>query len=783
MNRVKSIQTQILLSFLAVLIAVQSILFYSFFQSNAEERQELAQIQINTARVVFENQFNQQTQRLTVFAQTVAKDFGLKQALREDTRSFLVALNNHRQRIAADLAIAVNKNGEFIGKLVFDKHTNRTIANTEVTTFTLDTSRLPDPDRPILYEFMGEVFQLVLVPVQSGAESVAWIGFGFAIDEALADRLALLTGMNVDIGHFKENRWRILASSLDPEQRLTEGAPSDSANLITTEVEFGFKQNKKLIASLYLSRDDLFAALQKRWIHVILIVVITFGFSVLAAFLLSKSIAKPLQTLVKKAQQIARGEDSGELIVNRRDELGVLALEFNLMNQAVRERQDQLNYLAFHSDLTRMPNKKKLVEDISSLIRQHCQGFLLIRFRLLEFEELNYSLGLDTGEELQVATASRLLALEQQAQFYQFDSSEFALLTQCHPEETDEETINVVLRALAGTFELQRLSVTVHTASGYCRYPKHGETARQLLHNAGIALQQAMKWRLSNVEFAANMAESAINRVRLTHELTEAIEQDQLVLHFQPKLNLANNKVDRVEALVRWNHPQLGMVPPDEFIDIAETTGQIDALTDWVIDHSLHHLHQWKMLGYDLGVAINISAVNLKQSNFATKVRAFLTHYQCQDRDVTLELTESALAEDPDNALMILRQLSEQGLSISIDDYGTGYSSLSQLKQLPANELKIDKSFVLNVANDRQDQIIARSTIQLAQHFGLKTVAEGVENQASLDWLKQRKCDYAQGFYISRPLSAQALMDWLQQLNQQIWTDDKTNENAIQQSG
>ncbi|GLT16613.1 GGDEF domain-containing protein [Vibrio zhanjiangensis] len=781
MNQFKSIQTQILLSFLTVLVAVQCVLFYSLFQSNTKEKDERAQIHLTTARAVFENQFSQRTQNLTAFAQTVAKDFGLKQALKEDTRSFLIALNNHRQRVIADLAIAIDANGEFIGKLIYDKRSNQTSADTDPSSLSLKTDVLPDENRLILYEYKGIVYQLALVPVQSGAQTVAWIGFGFAVDTDLAERLSILAGMNVDIGYQKGGQWSLLASSVKGRtngQELEVKPRSSDSHFIATSVTVGFNDGKELVVSLYLSREDLFIRLQNRWLQVVLIVLATFGCSLIAAYFLSKNLAKPLQELVKKAQQIARGETGIELNIQRRDELGVLAQEFNIMNKAVNEREAELNFRAYHTDITQMPNKAKLFEDIEHLVSIQCDGFVLIRFRVLEFEELNYSLGLDTGEELQVAAANRLMSLGEGVQFYQLDSSEFALLTTCKTTLTDEQSVNVVLQCLSGVFELKRISVTIHTVSGYCQYPKHGETARQLLHNSGIALQQAMKMKVSGLEFASSMAKSAIERVRLTHELTEAIQDNQLVLYYQPKLNLNTLQIDRVEALVRWIHPELGMIAPDEFIEIAETTGQIDALTDWVMHSALGQLQVWKQAGYKLGIAINVSAVNLKQKQFDAKVLRLISEFDCQESELTIEVTESALADDPEHALSMLKRLSDSGLSISIDDYGTGYSSLSQLKHLPASELKIDKSFILNVANDEQDKTIAKSTLILAKQFGLKTVAEGIEDRTSLDWLIENGCDYAQGYFISRPQPADQLTTWMQTLNDQSWVKTEQKLNA-----
>ncbi|CAM3705345.1 cache domain-containing protein [Vibrio aquimaris] len=255
MNQFKSIQTQILLSFLTVLVAVQCVLFYSLLQSNTKEKDERAQIHLTTARAVFENQFSQRTQNLTAFAQTVAKDFGLKQALKEDTRSFLIALNNHRQRLTADLAIAIDSNGEFIGKLIYDKRSNQTSADTDPSSLSLKTDVLPDENRPILYEYKGVVYQLALVPVQSGAQTVAWIGFGFAVDTDLAERLSILAGMSVDIGYQKGGQWLLLASSVEDRtngQELEIKPRSSDSHFIATSVTVGFNDGKELVVSLYL---------------------------------------------------------------------------------------------------------------------------------------------------------------------------------------------------------------------------------------------------------------------------------------------------------------------------------------------------------------------------------------------------------------------------------------------------------------------------------------------------------------------------------------------------
>ncbi|MGB0900001.1 MAG: putative bifunctional diguanylate cyclase/phosphodiesterase, partial [Psychrobium sp.] len=221
--------------------------------------------------------------------------------------------------------------------------------------------------------------------------------------------------------------------------------------------------------------------------------------------------------------------------------------------------------------------------------------------------------------------------------------------------------------------------------------------------------------------------------------------------------------VTHVEALVRWQHPKLGMVPPDNFIHIAEQTGQINALTQWVFVTALKQFNTWKEKGIDINIAVNISAENLKFIGFESFVRKSVEEYKVPNSSITLEVTESAVVDNPEAAIALLRRFKEDGFKISIDDYGTGYSSLAQLKQLPVNELKIDKSFVQKLETDEDDQIIVRSTIELAHNMGLSVVAEGIEDEYSLKWLAKHGCELAQGYYISRPQPSERLTPWLEE--------------------
>jgi EAL domain-containing protein (putative c-di-GMP-specific phosphodiesterase class I) len=251
--------------------------------------------------------------------------------------------------------------------------------------------------------------------------------------------------------------------------------------------------------------------------------------------------------------------------------------------------------------------------------------------------------------------------------------------------------------------------------------------------------------------------------VTLMGELRRALDRRELVLYYQPKAVLADAKVHSVEALLRWQHPERGLVPPDEFIPIAQQTGLIKPLTLYVIDEALRQCHAWLEDGLQLAIAVNLSARNLVDADFPVQVEGLLARWQIEPGLLEFEITESAMLSDPGRTKLILEQLSAMGIRLSVDDFGTGYSSLAYLKRLPVSEIKVDRSFVMNMDVDEDDATIVRSTIDLGRNLGLDVVAEGVENEQVWDRLRALGCTAAQGYYLSRPVPASELGAWLQQ--------------------
>ena len=319
-----------------------------------------------------------------------------------------------------------------------------------------------------------------------------------------------------------------------------------------------------------------------------------------------------------------------------------------------------------------------------------------------------------------------------------------------------------IQKALEQPFMVERLPIEVGAHIGISLFPDHGDTAEVLLRRADTAMQAAPESGSGGVVYAPERDPYDPARLALLGELRQALEADQLQLHYQPKIDIKSHRMTGTEALLRWKHPRRGMVPPDQFIPLAERTGLMKPLTRWVLGHALSQCQAWARQRQDFTVAVNLSARDLQDPQLVDHVAWLLESKGLASERLTVELTESAVMADPARAAQALGDLKSRGVSVAIDDFGTGYSSLTYLRTMPVSELKIDKSFVERMAgNGRRDAAIVRSTNELGHNLGLKVVAEGVEDQQTLDLLTSFGCDAAQGYFIARPMPAADLVGWL----------------------
>ena len=390
-------------------------------------------------------------------------------------------------------------------------------------------------------------------------------------------------------------------------------------------------------------------------------------------------------------------------------------------------------------------------------------GFALLLLDLDHFKDVNDVLGHDIGDELLRQVAARFqTAVREEDLLARLGGDEFALLVaSSRGPGAGLEVARRLVSTLDREFMIEGVPIHVEASAGIARYPIDGVDATALLRCADSAMYAAKEFSTELELFDSARDDHSPRRLKRLGELRQALSRDELVVHFQPKVELETGSVAGVEALVRWQHPVDGLLGPFEFIPLAEQTGLIKGITTYVLQHALEQLRSWHQAGHDLSVAVNISARSLLDENFPDEIAALLAASGTDSGWLELEITEGTIMADPVRATAILQRLHTLGVRLSLDDFGTGYSSLSRLRDLPIDEIKIDRAFVTEIETNDRDVAIMRSTIELGHNLGCSVVAEGLESAGAMARVKSLGCDTAQGFHIARPLTAEALLEWL----------------------
>jgi diguanylate cyclase (GGDEF)-like protein len=454
---------------------------------------------------------------------------------------------------------------------------------------------------------------------------------------------------------------------------------------------------------------------------------------------------------------------------------GVL-LENGRLVERLRQEIADREHQASHDALTGLPNRTRFAQRVQTAITDRGAGGGVVAVLLLDldrFKEVNDTLGHHIGDELLQEVGARLVTtLRPQEMVARLGGDEFAILL---PDVADVDAAEAFARTIRATLEqpftMGPLTLVVGTSLGIAVSPAHGELATGLLQRADVAMYAAKADHRGVVVYAPEHDDHSPRRLSLVGDLRDAITNGRLEVHYQPKACSATGAIRGAEALVRWSHPTHGPIPPEEFMPIAERTGMIRELTTHVLRTALGHCRDWRRSGARIDVAVNLSVRSLLDPDFPAHVAALLDEAGVAAGSLTLELTESSIMADPHRSREVLRTLSGMGVQLAIDDFGTGYSSLSQLKQMPVDELKIDKSFILDMTSDDDDATIVRSTIELGHNLGLRLTAEGVEDAATWRALQALGCDVVQGYYLSRAVTAPLLVRWIAQWQEGV--DDR----------
>ena len=462
-------------------------------------------------------------------------------------------------------------------------------------------------------------------------------------------------------------------------------------------------------------------------------------------------------------------------------EAKIKSLQADLEGRVIKRTQQlagankELKHQALHDALTSLPNRVLLQDRLAQAIRtakrnEHSAALLISD--LDRFKEVNDTLGHHYGDLLLQQVAVRLRGvLRDSDTVARLGGDEFAILL---PDVSDQDqiilTANKIVAAIDAPFIFEDQNIHIGISIGVAICPGDSEEPSTLMRQADIAMYVAKRSNTDIAFYKPELDEHSIKRLSMAGELRRGLQQKQLVVHYQANVDLRQNRVIGVEALVRWQHPEKGLIPPDEFIPLAEHSGHIRELTAFVLEESLQQLHLWNSTGLSLQMSVNLSGRNLHDSDLCDYIAKLLEQWQINPEHLQLEITEQALMYDPIQANQTLSQLDAMGIKLSIDDFGTGYSSLAYLKQLPIHEIKIDKTFVHNMLEQDADKVIVRSTIDLAHNMGHQVIAEGVDSEAVLNLLREMGCDLAQGYHINKPSPAEDLRQWLLHCD---WSVDK----------
>lgn len=445
--------------------------------------------------------------------------------------------------------------------------------------------------------------------------------------------------------------------------------------------------------------------------------------------------------------------------------IGIIGMLRDITERRVTE--EQLRYMVYHDPLTGLYNRKAFYDRLEDRIAQSYRSatgqWALLFLDLDRFKDVNDTLGHDVGDELLVMASERISdTLRKSDYVYRLGGDEFTIITGKLATGLDASLVaNRILEIISEPFHIRGFEIYVTASVGISLFPHDGETVDILIKHADLAMYDAKQDGNCCRFFASEMNERALTRMHLDSNLRQAIRKNQFALHYQPMVD-DNGKLVSVEALIRWIHPEMGMVSPDQFIPLAEETGFILPIGEWVLRTACHQIKDWAEEGLDdIYVAVNLSARQLKQPDLVEMVRDILDETGIQPESLHLEITETSVMDDPEEAIAKMQLLHDMGIRFSMDDFGTGYSSLSYLKKLPVTTLKIDRSFVRDAASNIEDQEIIRTIISMARNLKMETLAEGVEELAQKEFLSAQGCKMMQGFYFGKPMPGDQIQAWL----------------------
>jgi EAL domain-containing protein (putative c-di-GMP-specific phosphodiesterase class I)/GGDEF domain-containing protein len=758
----RTFRNRLLILIIGLVLGAQTVTLVASLARTESLVQERASEQLSAGSLVARELIGSQARQLANAVTVLAADFGLREAVAlGDAATIESAVSNHGARIGAQLMIVLDVEGRPVSVTG-----TRSALDSRAAAVLIAEADDASTDAHFL-ELGDSLYQVIVTPLQA-PDLIGWVALGFVIDDRFARQIGALVDVDVTLLAADGRGARLAASTLQGAARDALLAAAPALLAATTPQRIGTDDAAALASAVRLSSGGVavHVALQKPMLAVnapytelartlFAIVLVTALASIALAWFMGRSAVRPVDRLVEGARRISRADYSTPVVAGGGEELERLASTFNAMQSGIAEREARIVRFATHDAVTGLPNRRHAEEWITQQLVGDDAMLALLVVRVTNLPELSTTLGApiaddairELGHRLQLLGGSKPLVAR-------IDGAHLLYAERGLGAARAELVAADALTRVGTALRLAHIAVQPALACGVSLAPEHGRDGAELLRRAEAALELAETRPLRVAIFDPATDQAQRRRLQLGADLPAALEADQLSIVFQPKVAFDRRRIVSAEVLTRWRHPTFGFIAPPEFVEVAEQTGASGLLSRWVLRRALRELAGWSRDGFEMDIAVNLSAADIIDPTLPEYILGELAQHGIAASRLILEITESAFMRDAGAASRHMEHLRVTGVRFSIDDFGTGYSSLSQLQKLPVDELKIDRSFIVAADQDPDNIPVVRTIIELGHSLGLKVVAEGVETEAHWRWLAGVGCDIAQGYLISKPVAA-----------------------------